>query len=90
MDRMVHWRAVVNDCNAKEEIVYKHLSLHPEQCGQPLKVLMISWKTEQVDKMSKNLDVNIDTNPTLTLEHSKHSKENTKGKCKVHAYTCQH
>eukprot|EP00957_Ditylum_brightwellii_P079781 6067280-Ditylum_brightwellii.AAC.1 len=79
MNRMVHWRAMVNDCSAKEEIVHKHPSLYPEQCGQPLKVLVVSRKAEQVDKSSKNLDIKIDTNPTLTLEHAKHNKENTKG-----------
>eukprot|EP00957_Ditylum_brightwellii_P212350 15367197-Ditylum_brightwellii.AAC.2 len=71
MDRMVHQRAVINDCSAKKKIVYKHPSSHPEQSGQPLKVAMVNWKTEQVNQKSKNLDIKIDANPTFIQEHPK-------------------
>eukprot|EP00957_Ditylum_brightwellii_P088754 6758988-Ditylum_brightwellii.AAC.1 len=82
MDRMVHCWAVIDDCNAKEQIVNKHPSLYPEQGGQPLMILIVRWKKKQEEETDKNLDIEVDANPNLTLQHTKKGKENTKGECK--------
>eukprot|EP00957_Ditylum_brightwellii_P209825 15363436-Ditylum_brightwellii.AAC.1 len=90
MDRMVHHWAVIDDCGAKEQVINKHPSLYPEQDGQPLKVAMVRQKKEQEEEMDKNLDIKVDANPTLILQHAKKGKENSKSECNAHAYLCWH